>query len=136
MKTIIIILLAICTFGDSSAQTPKQELLDLLNSKHNYERVQASRKKNNISAVKTKYLESYTKVKGNKRKILSYIDDALKSDATALKKEFIFYNYQDPLSSTFEPENRISLFNYFKIVKYSLENSKASLPPLKEVPTN
>lgn len=138
MKTLIFFLFTICMITESNAQNssvdPHKELLNLLTSKHDYERNLAVRNNKDLPSFKTKYNQSYTKIKGNKAKIILYIDKALKENASSLSKEFIFYQFPNPLSSNVDPNNRLSLLSYFKLVKYSLENSKTVLPALSEVP--
>lgn len=86
--------------------------------------------------IKKKYLSSYAKIKANKDSVLSYINHSLTANKAALSKKVVWYKYQNPSSSFFDPKNRISLLTYFKIVKYSLENKKDLLAPLSEIPFN
>lgn len=130
MKSFCILLLVICTVSVANAQSPKEKLLSLLKSKHDYERMRSLKAKD---ANKEKYDKSYALIKQDKKNIISYIDSALKTDAPALSKKFIDYEYNNPLSSRMNLENIISQLTYFKIVKYSLENSKVILPPISEV---
>lgn len=135
MKTIILFLFAICICTYLNGQTKnfnsKQELLNLLKSKHDYERLLiTSRNRENALPFKTKYEEPYAKVLGSKRKIIEYIDNSLKVNEQALSEEFIFYQYHDPFSSKFDKNNRISLATYYKLIKFSLETSKVALPEL------
>lgn len=138
MKTIILILFSICMFLHSNAQIKslgtKQELLNLLKSKHDYERLMTTRNKDNALPFKTKYEDSYAEVRGNKRKIIKYIDNSLKVDSQELSKEVVFYNYQSPASSFIDFRNRMSLLTYYKVIKYSLKTSKSTLPQLSEIP--
>lgn len=138
MKTIILILFSICMFSNSNAQTKslgtKQELLNLLKSKHDYERLMTTRDKEKALRFKTKYEDSYAEVRGSKRKIIKYIDNSLKVDSQELSKEIVFYNYQSPASSFIDFKNRMSLLTYYKIIKYSLKTSKSTLPQLSEIP--
>ena len=123
-------------FSDSNAQTksldPKQELLNLLKSKHDFERVSYYNEENAIP-LNTKYQESFAKLKKNKHKIITYIDKALKVDSQALAREFVLYDYKSPASS--EPLILMSFLTYYKIIKYSLAISRSALPQLSEIPT-
>jgi hypothetical protein len=136
MKIIILVLFSICFFTHSNAQTKsldaKQELLDLLKSKHDWERAGYGSEKK--ASFKTKYEESYAKIQGNRDSIIVYIDKALKVDAQALTKEFIYYDYWNPAMSVVHPKSRMSLLTYYKIVKYSLDDSRIKLPYLSDIP--
>ena len=137
MKTLIIFLFAFSILTNVNAQTnspdPKTELLNLLKNKHDYERKLSLGKKFNPEPYRTQYLKAFAGIKGNKGKVLSYINSSLKVDSIALSNEFVFYKYESPLSSFNDVKNRITLLTYFKIVKYSLENSKDILPSLSEI---
>ena len=136
MKAIILVLFFICLFSDSNAQTksldPKQELLDLLKSKHDWEGAIYGRKEK--ASFKTKYEESYAKIQGNKHRIIIYTENAIKVDSQALSKEFIHYDYWNPAMSVVHPKSRMSLLTYYKIVKYSLDSSRITLPYLSDIP--
>ncbi|MFH6991754.1 hypothetical protein [Flavobacterium sp. FlaQc-48] len=139
MKATILFLFVICIFIDSHSQsksfTAKEGLMNLLTSKHQYERA-LHFNKNKASEFKIKYTQAYQKINADKREIIAYIDNALKTDAVTLSKRSTFYNYENPLSSYSDPKNIISWKTYLKIVKESLEKSKNILPTLSEIPNN
>lgn len=82
---------------------------------------------NNDSTLffKTKYDKSYAKIQNNKRKIIEYIDNVLKFETQTLSREVILYGYKNPLT---EPTSMMPLLNYYKIIKYSIENKRNTLP--------
>lgn len=135
MKTFLIIVFSLCILTKINAQPgnsdTKIDLLNLLKSKHNYERMLSIGK--DTAYYKSMYSKAFTGIKVNEEKVLSYINHSLKFDSTALSKEFVDYVYVNPVSSVHNIKNRISLSAYFKIVKYSLVNSSQILPRLAEI---
>jgi hypothetical protein len=158
MKTLIVFLFALSMFTNVNAQitgsglsTPampaknaqtnspdiKTELLNLLKSKHDYEKVivlnKSFKTKQDPSSSKENYVRSFAKIKENKAKILAYINNALRNDTTELNKKIVSYTYKAPYSSIIDYKSVFSYSTYFKIIKYSLMNQKDSLPPLSEI---
>lgn len=137
-KTLTTFLFAIVILTNANAQTKepdiKAELFNLLKSKHDYEKVAMLLSEEDAEPNKDIYIKTYSKIKENKDKVLSYIDTAITVDRDTLSKKVTWYKYKNPMSSSFDPENRISYLTYFKIVKYSLENQKNIFPPLSEIP--
>jgi hypothetical protein len=137
MKTLIVFLFVIGMVTNATAQTNspdiKTGILNLLESKHDYERRLSLRDERRVLPYKTKYIESFARIKENKSQVLLYINNALKADTTDLSKEFVYYEWENPFSSVNDVKNRISLLTYFKIVRSSLEGSKDMLPLLREV---
>ena len=154
MKTLIVFLFALSMFRNVNAQINssalsipsmsakvnapriildiKTELLNLLKSKHDYERRLSVSTGVDPEPYRIKYMESFARIKKHKTGVLSYIDNSLRDDTTVLDKKFVFYNYQSPISSSIG-KNMISYLTYFKIIKYTLENQKEILPPLSEI---
>ncbi|HEY0670480.1 MAG TPA: hypothetical protein VGD22_20015 [Sphingobacteriaceae bacterium] len=136
MKTFLVIVSSLCILTKINAQPgnsdTKTDLLNLLKSKHNYERM-LSIGKDTGQSYKARYCKAFTAIKVNQEKVLSYINYSLKFDSTALSKEFVDYVYVNPVSSVHNIKNRISLLGYFKIIKYSLENSEEILPRSTEI---
>lgn len=135
MKTLITVLFSFFLLTNVNAQTgnsdSKTDLLNLLKSKHNYERMLSIGK--DTARYKSIYSQACTRIKANEEKVLSYINNSLKFDSTTLSNELVDYMYVNPVSSVHDIKNRISLSAYFKIVKYSLENSRQILPRLAEI---
>lgn len=137
MKRLFILLFTFGILTAANAQPDnsslKRQLLDLLKSKHDYERFLTIRREDSIAVHKAKYAKAFERIKENNYRVLLYINNSLAIDADALGKEYVFYEYENPVSSRRDHRNRMTLATYFKIVKYSLEKRNETLPRLRDV---
>lgn len=134
MKTCAFFLFTLCVITNISAQYPpnyKAEILRVLKDKHEYEK-SIMLKKTNKANSKTNYVNSLLKIKGDNA-LLAYLNKAISNNTEDLQNEIVWYNYQNPLSSKIDLKNRITVLEFFKIVKYTIENKNEELPQLAEI---
>jgi len=151
-KLKITLILWICfgfllVYSQSKIQYTEQykKLVELRHSKVEYEKFRYF-KEQSISKDKRqeyatleleardKYLKNCKQIKSNPKKYLTSINNFLKNNEKELRKAGGFYQYVNT-TLPYDPQVRINLYDFFKIVRYSFfENDLNELPPLEKIP--